>query len=100
LPSGFTDDLFEALEMQEPLQSKYTGGTVFHSFLNERADDPARVAALVRRIAENYTIPYFTVTPGFSVCPVRGYVPDASCRQQPQNKAEKPSPAALEFIGA
>jgi ribonucleoside-triphosphate reductase len=75
LPVGYTDDLFEALDMQEALQAKYTGGTVFHGFIGERIDDPAQVATLVRRVAERYRIPYFTVTPSFSVCPVHGYVP-------------------------
>ncbi|MBN1864294.1 MAG: ribonucleoside triphosphate reductase [Victivallales bacterium] len=74
LPAGFTDDLFEALDLQEPLQRKYTGGTVFHSFLGERISDPLQVASLVRRIAENYRIPYFTITPSFSICPVHGYI--------------------------
>jgi ribonucleoside-triphosphate reductase len=74
LPVGYTDDLFEALDVQEPLQAKYTGGTVFHSFLGERINDPAQVAALVKRIAESYKIPYFTITPSFSICPVHGYI--------------------------
>ncbi len=74
LPVGYTDDLFEALDLQEPLQRKYTGGTVFHCFLGERIEDPDQVAALIKRIAENYRIPYFTLTPTFSVCPVHGYI--------------------------
>ena len=74
LPVGFTDDLFEALDIQEPLQGKYTGGTVFHSFIGERIEDPGQVASLVKRIAENYKIPYFTITPSFSICPVHGYI--------------------------
>ncbi len=77
LPVGYTDDLFEALDLQAPLQSRYTGGTVFHAFLGERIEDPALVAELVRRIATNYRLPYFTLTPSFSVCPVHGYVPGA-----------------------
>lgn len=75
LPVGYTDDLFEALDIQEPLQEKYTGGTVFHSFLGERIGDPKQVASLVKRIAETYKIPYFTITPSFSICPVHGYIP-------------------------
>lgn len=75
LPVGYTDDLFEALDIQEPLQEKYTGGTVFHSFLGERISDPEQVASLVKRIAETYKIPYFTITPSFSICPVHGYIP-------------------------
>jgi ribonucleoside-triphosphate reductase len=75
LPVGYTDDLFEALDLQEPLQSRYTGGTVFHSFIGERIDDPEQVASLVKRVAESYRIPYFTITPSFSICPVHGYIP-------------------------
>lgn len=75
LPVGYTSDLFEALDLQEPLQSKYTGGTVFHAFIGERIEDPKVVAAIVKRVAENYRIPYFTLTPSFSICPVHGYIP-------------------------
>jgi ribonucleoside-triphosphate reductase len=74
LPVGYTNDLFEALDMQEPLQSLYSGGTVFHSFIGERINDSDQVASLVRKIAENYRIPYFTITPSFSICPVHGYL--------------------------
>ncbi len=75
LPVGYTNDLFEALDMQAPLQQLYTGGTVFHAFIGERIEDPELVASLVKRIAENYRIPYFTLTPSFSICPVHGYIP-------------------------
>jgi len=75
LPVGYTDDIFDALDIQEPLQSRYTGGTVFHGFIGERIEDEKQVASLVRRIAENYKIPYFTITPTFSICPVHGYIP-------------------------
>lgn len=75
LPVGYTTDLFEALDLQEPLQKEYTGGTVFHAFIGERIDDPNLVAELVKRIATNYKIPYFTLTPSFSICPVHGYIP-------------------------
>ncbi len=75
LPVGYTQDIFEALDLQEPLQEKYTGGTVFHGFIGERINDEKQVASLVRKIAENYKIPYFTITPTFSVCPVHGYIP-------------------------
>lgn len=74
LPVGYTDDIFEALDLQEPLQEKYTGGTVFHCFIGERINDENQVAALVKRIAESYKIPYFTITPTFSICPVHGYI--------------------------
>ncbi len=74
LPVGYTDDIFEALDLQEPLQEKYTGGTVFHCFIGERINDEKQVAALVKKIAENYKLPYFTITPTFSVCPIHGYI--------------------------
>jgi ribonucleoside-triphosphate reductase len=75
LPVGFTDDLFQALEHQDRLQALYTGGTVFHAFIGERVDDWRQARLLVRRIAERYHLPYFTLTPTFSICPVHGYVP-------------------------
>ncbi len=75
LPVGYTDDLFEALDLQDPLQSKYNGGTVFHCFIGEKIDDEQQVASLVKRIAERYRLPYFTITPSFSICPVHGYIP-------------------------
>ncbi len=75
LPVGYTDDLFEALDLQDPLQAMYTGGTVFHGFIGERIEDPEQVAALVKRVASNYRLPYFTITPSFSICPVHGYIP-------------------------
>ncbi len=74
LPVGATDDVFEALEHQDSLQTKYTGGTVLHIFLGESIDDPESCKALVRRVAENYHLPYFTITPTFSICPVHGYI--------------------------
>lgn len=74
LPVGYTEDLFEALDMQEELQRKYTGGTVFHAYIGERIEDPEQVSKLVKRIAESYKIPYFTLTPTFSICPVHGYI--------------------------
>ena len=74
LPVGFTDDIFEALDLQEELQSKYTGGTVFHSFLGEAITDWKACRNLVRTIANNYRIPYFTISPTFSVCPKHGYL--------------------------
>ncbi|NBC29506.1 MAG: ribonucleoside triphosphate reductase, partial [Spirochaetes bacterium] len=74
MPVGHTDDLFEALDLQDQLQSKYTGGTVVHLFLGERIEDGAVVKKLVRRICERYQLPYFTFSPTFSVCPVHGYL--------------------------
>lgn len=74
LPVGFTSDIFEALDLQDNLQSKYTGGTVLHGFIGEKISDIETVKKLVRKIATNYKLPYFTFTPTFSVCPVHGYI--------------------------
>lgn len=74
LPVNFTDDLFEALELQDDLQTKYTGGTVFHIYLGERVPNPESVKVLVKKIASTYKLPYFTLSPTFSVCPSHGYI--------------------------
>jgi ribonucleoside-triphosphate reductase len=74
LPVGYTDDPFEALEMQEELQRKYTGGTVLHLYMNERLSSSAACKTLVRRALERYALPYITVTPTFSICPKHGYL--------------------------
>lgn len=74
LPVNFTDDLFTALDLQDELQTKYTGGTVLHGFLGERISDPEVTKKLVKTIVENYRLPYFTITPTFSVCPIHGYL--------------------------
>jgi len=74
LPVDFTPDIFDALDHQESLQTKYTGGTVFHSFLGERVSDWKACRSLVKAIAENYRIPYFTISPTFSVCHTHGYL--------------------------
>jgi ribonucleoside-triphosphate reductase len=69
-----TEDIFEALDMQEDLQRTYTGGTVFHVFLGEAIEDWRACRDLVKAIAHNYRIPYFTMSPTFSVCPIHGYL--------------------------
>jgi anaerobic ribonucleoside-triphosphate reductase len=74
LPVNYTDDLFEALEHQDELQTLYTGGTVQHIFLGEQLDDWRQARRLVRTIAENFRLPYYTLTPTFSICPVHGYI--------------------------
>ena len=74
LPVGFTTDVFEALDLQDSLQSKYTGGTVLHIFLGEEEPSPTATKSLVRKVAEHYTLPYYTITPTFSVCPDHGYI--------------------------
>ncbi|MEI7424651.1 MAG: ribonucleoside triphosphate reductase [Candidatus Staskawiczbacteria bacterium] len=74
LPVGFTDDVFEALKLQNDLQTKYTGGTVLHVFLGEKISDPNQAKNLVKKIFENYSLPYITLTPTFSICPTHGYI--------------------------
>jgi len=74
LPVGYTTDIFEALEHQDDLQVLYTGGTVLHGFVGEQIDDWRQARLLVRRIAERYRLPYYTLTPTFSICPVHGYI--------------------------
>lgn len=74
LPVGYTDDPFEALEMQEDLQSKYTGGTVLHLYLPEKVSSAEACKQLVKRSLENFHLPYVTVTPTFSICPSHGYL--------------------------
>ncbi len=74
LPVGGTDDIFQALQHQDGLQTRYTGGTVFHGFLGERLEDWRSARVLVRRIAENFALPYFTLSPTFTICPVHGYI--------------------------
>ncbi|NPU85737.1 MAG: ribonucleoside triphosphate reductase [Syntrophaceae bacterium] len=74
LPVNYTDDIFEALDLQDEIQSKYTGGTVFHTFAGERVDDPEAVKSLVRKVCTRYHLPYMTFTPTFSICPSHGYL--------------------------
>jgi len=74
LPVNYTDDIFEALDLQDEIQVKYTGGTVFHTFIGERIAEPEAAKVLVRKICETYHMPYFTLTPTFSVCPDHGYI--------------------------
>ncbi|MCK4553660.1 ribonucleoside triphosphate reductase [Candidatus Parcubacteria bacterium] len=74
LPVNFTDDLFEALDLQDKIQTKYTGGTVLHAFVGEAMPSAEAVKKLVKRIAEKYHLPYFTITPTFSICPKHGYI--------------------------
>lgn len=74
LPVGFTNDIFLALDLQDKLQTKYTGGTVLHGFLGERVTSHQAVKKLVKKIVENYKLPYFTISPTFSICPKHGYL--------------------------
>ena len=88
LPVGFTSDIFDALDHQEELQASYTGGTVFHVFLGEAPEDLGAVRDLVKTVASNYRVPYYTISPTFSICPIHGYLAGEhfSC---PRCKAEK-----------
>ena len=74
LPVGYTDDIFSALDIQDELQTLYTSGTVFHAFLGERLSDWKTAAQLVRKIAENYRLPYYTLSPTYSICREHGYL--------------------------
>jgi ribonucleoside-triphosphate reductase (formate) len=74
LPVNYTDDLFEALDLQDELQSKYTGGTVLHAFWGERLSGPKEVKSLIKKVTSNYKLPYITLTPTFSVCQNHGYL--------------------------
>ena len=77
LAVSYSDDLFEVLDHQDDLQTLYTGGTVLHIFQGEQLDDWRQVRRLVRTVAENYHLPYYTLTPTFSICPVHGYIAGA-----------------------
>ncbi len=74
LPVGFTEDIFSALDIQDDLQTLYTSGTVFHAFLGQKLPDWKSAATLVRKIAENYKLPYYTMSPTYSVCSEHGYI--------------------------
>jgi len=74
LPVNYTDDIFRLLDLQDDLQTKYTGGTVLHIFLGEAAPDPQAVKTFIRKVCQSYHLPYFTITPTFSVCPEHGYI--------------------------
>jgi ribonucleoside-triphosphate reductase len=74
LPVDYTDDIFEVLDLQDDLQTKYTGGTVVHIFAGERVNNTGSLKKLVRTVCETYKLPYFTFTPTFSICPSCGYI--------------------------
>jgi ribonucleoside-triphosphate reductase len=74
LPVNYTDDVFTVLDLQDNLQARYTGGTVLHVFLGEAVANPAAVKAFVKQVCENYSLPYFTLSPSFSICPSHGYL--------------------------
>ncbi|MBN2738308.1 MAG: ribonucleoside triphosphate reductase [Spirochaetales bacterium] len=94
LPVNYTDDIFEALDLQEELQTRYTGGTVFHAFLGEAVSDWKACRNLVKTVATNYRLPYFTISPTFSICPVHGYLPGEQfncpiCKEEEKMKIQK-----------
>ena len=74
LPVGYTDDVFEALQLQDELQTRYTGGTVFHCYMNERVSSAVACRQLIRNVLTNFSLPYITITPTFSICPKHGYL--------------------------
>ena len=74
LPVGYTEDIFEALDVQDELQTLYTSGTVFHAYLGEKLPDWKAAATLVRKIAENYRLPYYSISPTYSICQNHGYI--------------------------
>jgi ribonucleoside-triphosphate reductase len=74
LPVNYSDDIFQVLDLQDSLQTRYTGGTVLHVFLGEAVPDPAAVKSFVRTVCERYHLPYFTLSPSFSICPTHGYL--------------------------
>jgi len=74
LPVNYSDDIFEALDLQDDIQTRYTGGTVFHAYAGERIQDSTSIKALIKKICTNYSLPYVTFTPTFSVCPSHGYL--------------------------
>lgn len=91
LPVDYTPDVFDALDHQDVLQTKYTGGTVFHAFLGEAVDDWRSIRNLVKTIAHSYRLPYFTISPTFSVCPKHGYIKGAHetcpiCEQEERDR--------------
>ena len=74
IPVGFTDDPFTALDLQDRLQTKYTGGTVLHLYMAQKISTPEMCKKLVKKVLTNYRLPYISITPAFSICPVHGYV--------------------------
>ncbi len=103
LPVGHTDDPFEALAHQEALQRKYTGGTVMHLYLGQGVPDADTCRRLVRRVLEGFAIPYLTITPTFSICPVHGYLPgehEFCPRCDEQMRRQKAASRAVGAVGA
>jgi len=74
LPVNYTDDVFEAMDLQDEIQTKYTGGTVFHIFSGESLSNTESLKSLIQKVCNQYKMPYFTFTPTFSICPSHGYL--------------------------
>jgi len=98
LPVGFTDDVFQALDLQNDLQTKYTGGTVLHIFLGEKISDPLMAKNLIKKIFGKYSLPYITLTPTFSICPTHGYL-SGEHFQCPQCAIEQPCEVYSRVVG-
>jgi ribonucleoside-triphosphate reductase len=88
LPVNYTDDIFESLDLQDSMQSKYTGGTVLHMFMGERIKDTEALKGFIKTVCTNYSLPYFSITPTFSVCPKCGYI-EGEHFECPKCKQEK-----------
>ena len=104
LPVDFTDDVFEALDLQDDLQCKYTGGTVFHTFVGEKMNVDS-VKKMVKKISDNYHLPYFTISPTFSICPIHGYLSGEheycpKCDAEIANAEKMQSPVSDDIIEA
>ncbi|QQO07506.1 ribonucleoside triphosphate reductase [Breznakiella homolactica] len=105
LPVMQTEDIFDALDLQERLQAAYTGGTVFHAFLGESIEDWRTCRDLVKAIAHNYRVPYYTISPTFSVCPVHGYIRGEHftcprCREEKEQSLRQKIKELEEELGA
>jgi ribonucleoside-triphosphate reductase len=96
LPVNYSDDIFETLALQDDLQCKYTGGTVLHIFLGEQVGDIDAIKNVIRKIAGNYRLPYFTLTPTFSVCPQHGYL---SGEQQTCSRCDRKTEVYSRVVG-
>jgi len=98
LPVGHTNDLFTALKLQDDIQTRYTGGTVFHGFIGEKISDTESVKKLVKKIASKFHLPYFTITPTFSICPHHGYLAGEHCTC-PKCTIEQPCEVYSRVVG-
>ena len=98
LPVNYTDDIFQALDLQDELQCKYTGGTVLHLFIGEQLRDLAAMKSLIKKVFSNYKLPYITLTPTFSICPSHGYL-SGEYWQCPKCTIEQPCEVYSRVVG-